>query len=71
MKKKHAHCTPIWAMPSKAAAHGNLPISPQHAMSRVLSGSVKMLAILAVPDTVPRRTNMGLRPRDERRDMIL
>jgi len=71
MKKKHAHCTPICAIPSKAAAHGNRPISRQHAMSRVLSGSVSMFAILAVPDTVPRRTNMGLRPREERRAMIL
>ena len=40
-------------------------------MSLVLSGRVKMLAMLAVPDTVPSRTNMGLRPRDERRAMIL
>jgi hypothetical protein len=37
----------------------------------VLSGKVKMLAMLAVPDTVPSRTNMGLSPRDERRAMIL
>jgi hypothetical protein len=71
MKKKHAHCTLNCAIPSNAAAHGNLPISLQHAMSRVLSGSVKIFAILAVPDTVPRRTNIGLRPRDERRAMIL
>lgn len=71
MKKKHVHCTPIWAMPRRAAAHGKVPISLQHAMSWVLSGRVKMFAILAVPDTVPRRTNMGLRPRDERRAMIL
>jgi hypothetical protein len=40
-------------------------------MSVVLSGSVRMFAILAVPDTVPRSTNMGLRPREERRAMIL
>jgi hypothetical protein len=30
-----------------------------------------MLAMLAVPDTVPRRTNSGLKPREERRSMIL
>jgi hypothetical protein len=71
MKKKHAHCTPIWAIPSRAAAQGKFPISLQHAMSLVLSGSVRMLAMLAVPDTVPRRTNMGLSPREERRAMIL
>jgi hypothetical protein len=71
MKKKHVHCTPICAIPSSAAAQGKFPISLQHAMSCVLSGSVKMFAILAVPDTVPRSTNMGLRPRDERRAMIL
>lgn len=71
MKKKHDHCTPIWAIPSRAAAHGKEPISLQHAMSAVLSGRVKMLAILAVPDTVPSNTNMGLRPREERRTMIL
>jgi hypothetical protein len=71
MKKKHVHCTPICAIPSRAAAQGKLPISLQHPISRVLSGSVKMFAILAVPDTVPRSTNMGLRPREERRDMIL
>lgn len=40
-------------------------------MSRVLSGRVRMLAMLAVPETVPSRTNMGLRPREERREMIL
>jgi len=40
-------------------------------MSLVLSGSVRMFAMLAVADTVPRSTNIGLRPRDERRDMIL
>jgi hypothetical protein len=71
MKKKHVHCTPICAIPSRAAAQGKLPICLQHPMSLVLSGSVKMFAILAVPDTVPRSTNMGLRPREERRDMIL
>jgi len=71
MKKKHVHCTPIWAMPSRAAAQGKLPISLQQAMSAVLSGSVRMLAMLAVPDTVPSSTNSGLSPRDERRDMIL
>ena len=71
MKKKHVHWTPICAMPSNAAAQGNLPICLQHAMSLVLSGSVKMFAILAVPDTVPSRTNSGLRPREERRDIIL
>jgi hypothetical protein len=71
MKKKHVHCTPIWAIPSKAAAHGNLPISLQHAISLVLSGRVRMFAMLAVPDTVPSSTNMGLRPREERRAMIL
>lgn len=71
MKKKHVHCTPICAMPSRAAAQGNRPISLQQAMSVVLSGRVRMLAMLAVPDTVPSRTNSGLRPRDERRCMIL
>jgi hypothetical protein len=71
MKKKHVHWTPIWAIPSNAAAHGNVPISLQQPMSRVLSGNVRMLAMLAVPDTVPRSTNRGLRPRDERREMIL
>jgi hypothetical protein len=71
MKKKHVHCTPICAIPSRAAAQGKLPISLQQPISLVLSGSVKMFAILAVPDTVPRSTNMGLRPREERRDMIL
>lgn len=71
MKKKHAHCTPICAMPSSAAAQGNFPISLQHPMSLVLSGSVKMFAMLAVPETVPRSTNMGLRPREERRAIIL
>ena len=71
MKKKHVHCTPIWAIPSRAAAQGNLPISLQQAMSVVLSGRVRMLAMLAVPDTVPRRTNSGLKPREERRSMIL
>jgi hypothetical protein len=71
MKKKHAHCTPICAMPSNAAAHGKRPISLQHAMSCLLSGSVMMFAMLAVPDTVPRSTNMGLSPREERRAMIL
>lgn len=70
MKKKHAHCTPICAMPRRAAAHGNRPISRQHAMSRVLSGNVKMFAMLAVPDTKPRSTKSGLRPCDERRAMI-
>jgi hypothetical protein len=40
-------------------------------MAWVLSGSVNMLAMLAVPDTVPRSTNAGLRPREERRTMIL
>jgi hypothetical protein len=71
MKKKHVHCTPICAIPSRAAAQGKLPISLQQPISRVLSGSVKMFAILAVPDTDPRSTNIGLRPREERRDMIL
>ena len=71
MKKKHVHCTPICAIPNKAAAQGNLPISLQQAMSVVLSGRVRMLAMLAVPDTVPRRTKSGLRPREERREMIL
>ena len=71
MKKKHVHCTPICAIPSKAAAHGNLPISLQHAMSRVLSGSVRIFAMLAVPLTVPNRTKSGERPREERREMIL
>lgn len=71
MKKKHAHCTPICAIPSKAAAQGKLSISLQQSISLVLSGRVKMLAMLAVPDTVPRSTNMGLKPREERRDMIL
>jgi hypothetical protein len=71
MKKKQLHCTPIWTIPSIAAAHGKLPISLQQPMSRVLSGSVRMFAMLAVPDTVPSKTNMGLRPREERRDMIL
>ena len=71
MKKKQLHCTPICTIPSIAAAHGKLPISLQHPISLVLSGRVKIFAMLAVPDTVPRRTNMGLRPRDDRRDMIL
>jgi hypothetical protein len=71
MKKKQVHCTPIWATPSMAAAQGKRPISLQQAMSRVLSGRVTMLAMLAVPETVPSRTNSGLRPRDERREMIL
>lgn len=71
MKKKQLHCTPIWTIPSIAAAQGKVPISLQQDMSLVLSGRVRMLAMLAVPDTVPSRTNMGLRPREERRDMIL
>lgn len=71
MKKKHVHCTPICTMPSRAAAQGKVPISLQQPMSVVLSGRVSMLAMLAVPDTVPSRTNSGLRPRDERRDVIL
>lgn len=71
MKKKQVHCTPICAIPSRAAAQGKRPISLQQAMSVVLSGRVRMLAMLAVPDTVPSRTNSGLRPRDERRWMIL
>lgn len=71
MKKKHVHCTPICAIPSSAAAQGKVPILLQHPISRVLSGSVKMFAMLAVPDTVPRSTNMGLRPRDERLAIIL
>lgn len=70
MKKKHVHCTPICAIPRRAAAHGNRPISLQQAMSRVLSGSVKMFAMLAVPDTKPNSTNSGLRPCDERRIII-
>jgi hypothetical protein len=71
MKKKHVHCIPICATPSNAAAHANRPISLQHPISLVLSGSVNIFAMLAVADTVPRSTNIGLRPRDERRDMIL
>ena len=71
MKKKQVHCTPICAIPSSAEAQGKEPISAQQAMSRVLSGSVRMFAILAVPEMVPKSTNRGLRPRDERFDMIL
>lgn len=71
MKKKHDHCTPICAIPSSAAAQGNEPISLQHPMSRVLSGSVKIFAMLAVPEIVPKSTNIGLKPLDERREMIL
>lgn len=71
MKKKQVHWTPIWAIPSRAAAQGKVPISLQQAMSAVLSGRVRMLAMLAVPETVPSRTNRGLRPREERRAMIL
>ena len=71
IKKKQVHCTPICAIPRRAAAQGNFPISLQQAISVVLSGRVRMLAILAVPDTVPRRTKRGLRPREDRRDMIL
>jgi hypothetical protein len=68
---KRVHWTPIWAMSSSAAAQGNLPISLQQAISLVLSGRAMMLAMLAVPDTVLKRTNRGLGPREERRDMIL
>ena len=71
MKKKHVHCTAICAIPSSADAHANRLISLQHPMSRVLAGSVKILVILAVPDTVPRRTKRGERPRDDLRAMIL
>jgi hypothetical protein len=71
MKKKHAHCTPICAIPSSADAHANRLMSLQHPISSVLCGSVKTLAILAVPDTVPKSTNNGDRPREDRRDMIL
>jgi len=71
MKKKQAHWTPICTMPSRAAAQGKVPMWRQQAMSRVLWGRVRMLAMLAVPETVPSRTKRGLRPRDERRAMIL
>ena len=71
MKKKQAHWTPIWAMPSRAAAQGKRAMWAQQAMSRVLSGSVSMFVMLAVPETVPSRTKRGLRPREERREMIL
>jgi len=71
MKKKHVHCIPICATPSNAAAHAKRDISLQHPMSCVLSGSVNIFAMLAVADTIPSSTNIGLRPRDDRRDMIL
>jgi hypothetical protein len=44
--------------------------SLQHAISALLAGRVRIFAIAAVPETVPRRTNMGERPREERRDMM-
>lgn len=71
MKKKHVHCTPICTIPSNAAAHGNAPMCLQHAMSLVLSGNVRMFAMLAVALTVPNNTNSGDKPREERRDIIL
>lgn len=71
MKKKHVHCTPIWTIPNKAAAHANPEMSLQHPISRVLSGSVNMFAMLAVPDTMPNNKKSGERPREERRAMIL
>jgi len=61
----------IWSTPSSAAKQGHLSISVQQAMSLVLSGRVRIFVILAVPETVPRRTNQGERPFEDRRDIIL
>jgi hypothetical protein len=66
MKKKQVHWTPTCAIPSNAAVHAKVPISLQQPISARLDGRVRIFAMPAVPETVPRRTNIGERLREVR-----
>ena len=67
---KQAHCTPTCATPSNPAKHSNPLTSVQQAMSARLAGSARMFAKAQVPEVVPRSTNQGEIPAEERRDIM-
>lgn len=70
MAKKHVHCMPTCAIPSRPAAQLNVLFTRQHSTSAWLCRSSMMLAMADVPDVVPSRTNQGDKPSDERRVII-
>jgi len=63
--KKHAHCAPTCAIPSKPAVQANDPMLLQHAMSSRLVGNARMFAIAHVPDVVPSSTKYGEMPSED------
>lgn len=71
MNMKQAHCSPICAIPSNAAAHAPPLISLQHLTSARLAGRVRMLPMAAMLLSPPSSTHHGERPSLECRCMIL
>lgn len=70
MMVKQDHCMPTCAIPSKPAKHGKPSMSRQQAISALLVGRTRIFAKAHVPDVVPRSTNHGEIPNEERRLMM-
>jgi hypothetical protein len=67
---KHPHCTKTCATPKRPAKHAKRPFTRQHPMSVCVMGRQIMLNSAKVLEVVPRSTNHGERPSEERREMM-
>lgn len=70
MVKKQLHCTPTCPIPNSPAAHEKVLFTLQQRTSARLVGNNMIFAIAEVPEVVPRRTNQGERPSEDRRIMM-